>query len=85
MEEIGLRWRGAIADGGDLSLVKGSGLRCRGAIAGGGEQSQVEGSGLKRRGAGSGGSGLRWRGAGELTGFFLELTGFFPQQLQHEG
>ena len=41
MEGSGLRWRGAIADGGERSQVEGSGLRWRGEIADGGERSQV--------------------------------------------
>ena len=55
VEASGLRWRGAIAGGGERSQVEASGLRLRGAVAGGGERSQVEGRGLRWRGAVSGG------------------------------
>ena len=65
MEGSGLRWRRAIAGGGEQSQVEGP-------VSGGGNRSPVEGSGLKSRwnvvsGAGERskveGSGLRWRSA----------------------
>ena len=42
MERSGLRWREAIASGGERSQVKGSDGRWRKAVSGGGEQSLVQ-------------------------------------------
>ena len=51
VEGSGLRWRGAIADGGERSQVEGSDRRWRGVVSGGGERSHVVRSDRWWRGA----------------------------------